>query len=287
VALLAEAGVEDIRTFSIGFEDVPEEKGSEFEYSDLVVDQYQTKHQKYLIPNETVLPRLTEAVDAMAEPMFGQDAIGFYDKAKIVYVDNDVHKPKLKGHISVKAPVFPFKKLSGSVMSLTPEMKSTGEVMGISSNFGESFAKSQASASNSLPTTNGGVFLSLSDDDKGFCVQIANDLIALGFSLCATKGTYNIIKQAGIECEHVLKVSEGRPNVADKFINNDICLAFNTSNGEGSSSQDGEEIRKVVLNTSTPYVTNVNGIIACIEALKTIRNNNGFEVKSLQDFLNS
>ncbi|MBD3612235.1 MAG: N-acetylglutaminylglutamine amidotransferase, partial [Hydrogenovibrio crunogenus] len=78
VALLAEAGVEDIRTFSIGFEDVPEEKGSEFEYSDLVVEQYQTAHQKYLIPNETVLPRLTEAVDAMAEPMFGQDAIAFY-----------------------------------------------------------------------------------------------------------------------------------------------------------------------------------------------------------------
>lgn len=78
VALLAEAGVEDIRTFSIGFEDVPEEKGSEFEYSDLVVEQYQTEHQKYLIPNETVLPRLTEAVDAMAEPMFGQDAIAFY-----------------------------------------------------------------------------------------------------------------------------------------------------------------------------------------------------------------
>ncbi|MDG4811832.1 N-acetylglutaminylglutamine amidotransferase [Hydrogenovibrio sp. 3SP14C1] len=78
VALLAEAGVKDIRTFSIGFEDVPEEKGSEFEYSDLVVEQYQTNHQKYLIPNETVLPRLTEAVDAMAEPMFGQDAIAFY-----------------------------------------------------------------------------------------------------------------------------------------------------------------------------------------------------------------
>lgn len=78
VALLAEAGVEDIRTFSIGFEDVPEEKGSEFEYSDLVVEQYQTNHQKYLIPNETVLPRLTEAVDAMAEPMFGQDAVAFY-----------------------------------------------------------------------------------------------------------------------------------------------------------------------------------------------------------------
>jgi len=78
VALLAEAGVKDIRTFSIGFEDVPEEKGSEFEYSDLVVEQYQTNHQKYLIPNETVLPRLTEAVDAMAEPMFGQDAVAFY-----------------------------------------------------------------------------------------------------------------------------------------------------------------------------------------------------------------
>lgn len=78
VALLAEAGVENIHTFSIGFEDVPEEKGSEFEYSDQVVERYQTHHQKYLVPNETVLPRLIEAVDAMSEPMFGQDAIAFY-----------------------------------------------------------------------------------------------------------------------------------------------------------------------------------------------------------------
>ncbi|PLA75170.1 N-acetylglutaminylglutamine amidotransferase [Hydrogenovibrio sp. SC-1] len=78
VALLAEAGVKDLHTFSIGFEDVPEEKGSEFEYSDQVVAQYQTHHQKYLVPNETVLPRLIEAVDAMSEPMFGQDAIAFY-----------------------------------------------------------------------------------------------------------------------------------------------------------------------------------------------------------------
>lgn len=78
VALLAEAGVKDLHTFSIGFEDVPEEKGSEFEYSDQVVAQYQTHHQKYLVPNETVLPRLIEAVDAMSEPMFGQDAVAFY-----------------------------------------------------------------------------------------------------------------------------------------------------------------------------------------------------------------
>lgn len=78
VALLAEAGVKDLHTFSIGFEDVPEEKGSEFEYSDQVVAQYHTHHQKYLVPNETVLPRLIEAVDAMSEPMFGQDAIAFY-----------------------------------------------------------------------------------------------------------------------------------------------------------------------------------------------------------------
>ena len=78
VALLAEAGVENIRTFSIGFEDQPEEKGSEFEYSDLVVDRYQTQHEKYLIPNSEVLPRLPEAVDAMSEPMFGQDAVAFY-----------------------------------------------------------------------------------------------------------------------------------------------------------------------------------------------------------------
>ncbi|MBD3821772.1 MAG: N-acetylglutaminylglutamine amidotransferase, partial [Thiotrichales bacterium] len=78
VALLAEAGVKDIRTFSIGFEDVPEEKGSEFEYSDQVVERYQTIHKKYLISNEEVLPRLPEAVDAMAEPMFGQDAVAFY-----------------------------------------------------------------------------------------------------------------------------------------------------------------------------------------------------------------
>ncbi|MPQ75597.1 N-acetylglutaminylglutamine amidotransferase [Hydrogenovibrio sp. JE_KL2] len=119
VALLAEAGVKDIRTFSIGFEDVPEEKGSEFEYSDQVVERYQTIHKKYLISNEEVLPRLPEAVDAMAEPMFGQDAVAFYLLSEQVSQDVKVVMSG-QGADEVFAGYFWYPQMAEAYENLTP-----------------------------------------------------------------------------------------------------------------------------------------------------------------------
>ena len=126
-----------------------------------------------------------------------------YDK-DIVTEGNGVLKPKLKGHVAVKEAVFPFNKLTGADLLLSPEMKSTGEVMGISDNFGMAFAKSQSAAKNNLPKA-GKVFISLCDLDKEFAPSIAKGLTENGFTVVATGGTHKIIVDSGIACE---KVSE-------------------------------------------------------------------------------
>lgn len=212
-----------------------------------------------------------------------RDALAAYDK-DIVTEDNGVLKPKLKGHISVKEAVFPFNKLSGSDMILTPEMKSTGEVMGISDNFGEAYAKAQSAAKNSLPTE-GKVFISLCDLDKEFAPQIARGLVDEGFSVVATGGTHKAISDAGIECEKVLKISEGRPNITDAITNGEIALAFNTSDGKESSKDDGKNIRRAVLKENVPYGTTAATALACIEAMKALKRKEGVHVQSIQEFL--
>ena len=211
-------------------------------------------------------------------------ALAAYDK-DIVTEDNGVLKPKLKGHISVKEAVFPFNKLSGSDMILTPEMKSTGEVMGISDNFGEAYAKAQSAAKNNLPTE-GKVFISLCDLDKEFAPQIAKGLVEEGFSVIATGGTHKAISDAGIECEKVLKISEGRPNITDAITNGEIALAFNTSDGKESSKDDGKNIRRAVLKENVPYVTTASAALACVESITVLKKKNGLGVKSIQEFLN-
>ncbi len=212
-----------------------------------------------------------------------RDALAVYDK-DIVHEDNGVLKPKLKGHIAVKEAVFPFNKLSGSDPILTPEMKSTGEVMGISDNFGEAYAKAQSAAKNGLPTE-GKVFISLCDLDKEFAPQIAKGLVEEGFSVVATGGTHKAITDAGIECEKVLKISEGRPNITDAITNGEIALAFNTSDGKESSKDDGKNIRRAVLKENVPYGTTAATALACIEAMKALKSSNGVNVQSIQEFL--
>ena len=203
----------------------------------------------------------------------------------LIWEDNGVLKPILKNHIAVKEAVFPFNKLSGSDPILTPEMKSTGEVMGISDNFGESYAKAQSAAKNHLPTE-GKVFISLCDLDKEFAPKLAGDLVKDGFTVVATGGTHKIISDAGIECEKVLKISEGRPNITDSITNGEIALAFNTSDGKGSSKSDGQDIRRAVLKENIPYVTTAAAALACVEAMKTLKQKDGIGVKSIQEFLN-
>lgn len=213
-----------------------------------------------------------------------REALAVYDK-NIVYEDNGVLKPKLKGHVAVKEAVFPFNKLTGADLLLSPEMKSTGEVMGISDNFGMAFAKSQSAAKNDLPKT-GKVFISLCDLDKEFAPSIAKGLSENGFTIVATGGTYNIINEAGVECEKVLKVSEGRPNITDLLANGDIAMAINTSEAKESSKDDGKEIRRSVLKMNVPYFTTVAAANAAVEAISVLKTNDVSTPKSIQEFLN-
>ncbi len=211
-------------------------------------------------------------------------ALAVYDK-DIVTEGNGVLKPKLKGHVAVKEAVFPFNKLSGADLLLSPEMKSTGEVMGISDNFGMAFAKSQSAAKNDLPKA-GKVFISLCDLDKEFAPSIAASLTENGFTIVATGGTYNIINEAGVECEKVLKVSEGRPNITDLLTNGDIAMAINTSEAKESSKDDGKDIRRSVLRMNVPYFTTVAAANAAVEAIKVLKTNDVSTPKSIQEFLN-
>ena len=214
-----------------------------------------------------------------------RDALKAYDK-NIVIEENGVLKPKMRDHVAVKEAVFPFNKLNGADLILSPEMKSTGEVMGISSTFGTSFAKSQDAAKNFLPRSGGKVFISLADIDKEFAPTIASKLIEQGFSIVATGGTYQTISNKDIECEKVLKVSEGRPNINDSLANEEIVMAINTSDGEETSKEDGLAIRRMVLRMNVPYFTTVAGALASIEAIKASCDGSSIEPKAIQDFLN-
>lgn len=219
--------------------------------------------------------------------MWGQslrDALKVYDR-DIVYEDNGVLKPKLKNHVAVKESVFPFNKLTGADLLLSPEMKSTGEVMGIASSFAMAFAKSQNAAKNSLPKS-GKAFISLCDLDKPFASSIAQSLVESGFKIVATGGTHKAISEAGIECEKVLKVSEGRPNITDLLTNEDIAMAINTSEDKGSSKDDGKEIRRAVLRMNVPYFTTIAAAQAASEAIKVLKVEDVSSTKSIQEYLN-
>lgn len=213
-----------------------------------------------------------------------RDALKVYDR-DIVYEENGVLKPRLKDHVAVKESVFPFNKLVGADLLLSPEMKSTGEVMGIASNFAMAFAKSQNAAKNSLPKS-GKVFISLCDLDKEFASTIAKSLVDSGFTICATGGTEKIISEAGIACQKVLKVSEGRPNITDLLTNGDIVMAINTSGEQEASKDDGKEIRRAVLRMSVPYFTTVAAAFAATDAIKELKTSDVSTPKSIQEYLN-
>ncbi len=217
----------------------------------------------------------------MGEPLV--DALEYYDKYNIVEEVNALYHPKLKGFVSVKEAVFPFHKLVGADLVLSPEMKSTGEVMGISSNFGISFAKAQLSAGNKIPTS-GTCFLSFVDTDKVHAAEIATGLIRHGFQLVATKGTQEVLEKAGIVCKRVLKISEGRPNIEDSMKNGEIAMAINTSDNN-TSKKDAVVIRQEVLRLSIPYFTTLSATRALILALDEMDEDAWSNAIALQDFL--
>uniref|UniRef100_UPI003AF4EC63 carbamoyl-phosphate synthase large subunit n=1 Tax=Campylobacter fetus TaxID=196 RepID=UPI003AF4EC63 len=209
------------------------------------------------------------------------EALKFYDQFDVVTKNSSVYKPNIKNIVCVKESVFPFNKLSGADLILGPEMKSTGEVIGISDSFAKSFVKSQIAAKNSLPSS-GKVFISLADADKQRGIELAKEFVTLGFVVLATGGTYKFLKDAAIECEMVYKISEGRPNIEDKLKNGEVSLAVNTSDNKSSSS-DAHKIRQAVLRFKIPYFTNMNAALVAAKSISA--NEAALEVKSLQEYL--
>ena len=190
-------------------------------------------------------------------------------------------KEVVPDHISVKESVFPFARFSGVDTILGPEMKSTGEVMGIDRSFGLAFAKSQLSAGQRLPTS-GTVFISVRDEDKMAILQSVFTLYDLGFKIVATKGTSKFLKAHGIQNQMVKKVREGRPNIVDKIKNGEIDLVINTTSDKRAISES-YDIRRTALTMDIPYTTTLAGAKATSLAIKSMVEGE-MGVKSLQEY---
>ncbi len=189
-----------------------------------------------------------------------------------------VEQPEVPA-VFVKAPVFPFRRFSGVDPILGPEMKSTGEVMGVGRNLGEAFAKAWLGAGHVLPL-GGTAFVSVIDRDKPVAAKIAKGLAELGFSLVATAGTAEFLRGRGLEVGAVLKIHEGRPHVGDRLINREIDLVINTPMGQ-LSHEDDSYIRETALKFDIPCITTLSGARAAVEAIATLKSSE-LEVRPLR-----
>lgn len=184
-------------------------------------------------------------------------------------------------YVAVKESVFPFNRFPGVDIVLGPEMKSTGEVMGIDKDFGLAYAKSQIAAGQNLPLS-GNVFISVKDKDKRQAVLIARELEELGFKILATKGTCSVLRRNGIKAYEVFKVSEGRPHVVDLIKNREIHLVINTPSGKRPRA-DEVIIRTTALNYGIPVVTTMAGAQATAEGIRALKQE-GIRVLSIQEY---
>jgi len=183
--------------------------------------------------------------------------------------------------VFVKSPVFPFVRFPGVDTILGPEMKSTGEVMGGSTNFGVAFAKAQLAVGQRLPQS-GTAFVSVNNDDKANLLPIARDLAELGFHLVATRGTAAYLRAYGLEVDVVYKVNEGRPNVADEIVNRKVDLIINTPLGRESFFDD-RIVRRAAMMHEVPCVTTLTGAAATVSAIRALRTQS-LGVRALQDY---
>ncbi len=184
-------------------------------------------------------------------------------------------------HVAVKAPVFPFNKFPGTDTILGPEMKSTGEVMGIDTDVAQAFAKSQLAAGTMLPTE-GKVFLSVKDSDKDALAPIARELVELGFTLIATGGTCDHLKDSGLPVERINKVMEGHPHIVDAIINEEIDFMINTTKGPQAVA-DSFSIRRNALAHKIPYYTLLTAARAGVQGIRALKHRD-IEVRSIQDY---
>jgi len=196
--------------------------------------------------------------------------------ADLGVTDDPVHP-----YVAVKEAVFPFAKFPGVDVRLGPEMKSTGEVMGIADSFGMAFAKAQASVGGSLPLE-GTVFVTVNDRDKKTVVPIARRFQELGFRVVATRGTAKYLRARGILADPVLKVYEGRPNGIDMIVTGDIQLLINTPLGK-LTAHDDQSMRRAALQYGVPYTTTMSAAAAACDAIIALKNRRG-DVRPLQEW---
>ena len=184
-------------------------------------------------------------------------------------------------HIAVKEAVFPFNRFPGVDLILGPEMRSTGEVMGLDADFGRAFAKSQLGSGTNLPLS-GTVFVSVRDPDKAAVTAPCRRLVEMGFSLVATRGTAQHLREQGLPVEVVNKVLEGRPHIVDRMLGGGVQLVFNTTDGTQAVA-DSYSIRRTSLTHSIPYYTTVAGARASVEAIQALKSGS-LEVAALQSY---
>ena len=179
-------------------------------------------------------------------------------------------KEKNTNLIAVKKPVFPFNKFPNQNIFLSPEMKSTGEVIGFDKHLGSAYAKAEYGSGNSIPLT-GNIFISVNDSDKNEILKIARDLDEMDYKIIATKGTGELLIENGINCKSIFKVGEGRPNIVDYIKNNDIQMIINTPLG-AQSRFDEYEIGKAAIKHKIQVVTTISGAMAIIRAIRIVKN---------------
>ena len=196
--------------------------------------------------------------------------------------DLNFTKEIIPSYWAVKESVFPFNRFQGQDILLSPEMKSTGEVMGLDADLGAAYAKSQMAAGAALPLE-GQVFISVSDTHKKSAIELAKRFIDLDFEIISTSGTAKILKSAGVKVESIHKISEGRPNAVDLLKNNEIQLVINTPSGQ-IPREDEIKIRTTAVYTNTPIITTIGSAMAALDGIAALKNK-GYSVKPLQEFL--
>ncbi|HTW89725.1 MAG TPA: hypothetical protein VMD75_17135, partial [Candidatus Binataceae bacterium] len=187
---------------------------------------------------------------------------------------------RVPAHIAVKESVFPFVRFAGVDTVLGPEMRSTGEVMGIDNSFAMAFAKAELAASTDLPAT-GTVFISVRDSDKPALESIARGLVAIGFNLIATAGTARRLESLGIACQRINKVAQGSPHIVDLMRAGSVAMVINTPDRFGE--KDSFSLRRTALEIRLPYFTTIAATEAAVQAITALRESSP-DVRALQDY---
>ncbi len=193
----------------------------------------------------------------------------------------DLHE-SVFSHFGVKEAVFPFNMFPEVDPVLGPEMRSTGEVLGLAGTVGEAFLKAQEATQTAIPTE-GTVLMSVSDRDKNEAAKVAQEFVDAGFKVVATEGTCDLLNAAGVAAEHINKLGEGRPNILDALANGEISIVVNTPASSSESHEDDSYIRKSAIKNHVPYMTTLAAAHVTATGVKEVKESEGSEVRSLQD----